>query len=143
MWIDFSPQSFYGIYDYWGNPKSEGLGGGLRALLESNQPVGIFMEHDNRPHALHAVNDSSVDFGNWVALWNVSSSKGVVAEGSQTVQLGPDSYQKLRDFSFAVEDSETYTVVLDVLGLDGKMLAHNTYQSVSLAAPFSGVSGAD
>jgi beta-mannosidase len=127
MWIDFSPQSFYGIYDYWGNPKAEGLGGGLRALLESNQPVGIFMEHDNWPHALHAVNDSSVDFGHCVARWNVSSSKGVVEEGSQSIQLGPDSHQKIRDFNFAVEDGETYTVVLDLVGADGKALAHNTY----------------
>jgi len=29
MWIDLSPQSFYGIYDYWGNAKTEGLGGGF------------------------------------------------------------------------------------------------------------------
>ena len=28
MWIDFSPQSFYGVYDYWGVPKALGIGGG-------------------------------------------------------------------------------------------------------------------
>lgn len=127
MWIDLSPQSFYGIYDYWGNPKAEGLGGGLRALLESNQPVGIFMEHDNRPHALHAVNDSSVDLGNCTARWSVSSSKGVVVEGSQSVQLGPDSHQRIRDFGFTVQDGVSYSVVLVLLGPDGRVLAHNTY----------------
>ena len=69
MWIDFSPQSFYGIYDYWGNPKAEGIGGGLQALLESNQPVGVFMEHDDRPHALHAVNDS-------LPIWEIAWCDG-------------------------------------------------------------------
>jgi beta-mannosidase len=37
MWIDFCPQSFYGIYDYWGRPKAEGIGGGLRALARGEQ----------------------------------------------------------------------------------------------------------
>jgi beta-mannosidase len=127
MWIDFSPQSFYGIYDYWGNAKAEGLGGGLQALLESNQPVGIFLEHDDRPHALHAVNDSSSDLGNCLARWRVSSSKGVVEEGSQAVRLGPDSHQRIRNFKFEVRDGDAYTVTLDLLGADGKVLAHNSY----------------
>jgi beta-mannosidase len=128
MWIDFSPQSFYGVYDYWGNPKAEGLGGGLRALLESNQPIGIFMEHDTQPRALHAVNDSSADLGECVAKWYVSSAKGgTIAEGSQTVRLGPDSHQRIRDFNFVVQDDETYEVVLDLVATDGKVLAHNAY----------------
>ena len=128
MWIDFSPQSFYGVYDYWGVPKTEGLGGGLRAMMESNQPVGIFMEHTTKPFALHAVNDSLADLGNCVAHWSVtSSSSEVVAEGSQPVRIGPDSVQKVRDFTFAMKEGETYTVELDLWSADGKVLAHNIY----------------
>ena len=75
MWIDFCPQSFYGIYDYWGRPKAEGIGGGLRALEESNQPVGIFLEYQDVPRALHAVNDLSADLGDCTAEWTVTGQK--------------------------------------------------------------------
>jgi beta-mannosidase len=127
MWVDFSPQSFYGIYDYWGTPKAEGLGGGLRAMQESNQPIGIFMEHNTKPIALYAVNDSSADLGKCTARWRVSTSKGVVVQDSQSVQLDPDSHLKIRDFSFDVQDAETYQIVLDLVTANGKVLAHNTY----------------
>lgn len=128
MWIDFSPQSFYGVYDYWGVAKTEGLGGGLRAMMESNQPVGIFMEHTTKPAALHVTNDSSADLGKCTAHWRVtSSSNEVVAEDSQSVQVGPDSGQKIRDFTFPMKDGEVYTVELELWSSDGKVLAHNSY----------------
>jgi beta-mannosidase len=130
MWIDFSPQSFYGVYDYWGVPKTEGLGGGLRAMMESNQPIGIFMEHTTKPLALYGVNDSSIDLGNCVAHWRVTSSSAeVVAEGSQSVQIGPDSGEKIRDFTFAMKGGETYDVALELMSPDGKVLAHNNYSN--------------
>lgn len=128
MWIDFSPQSFYGVYDYWGVPKTEGLGGGLRAMMESNQPIGIFMEHTSSPHALYAVNDSLVDLGNCVAHWRVTSASGdVVAEDSQAVHVGPDSKEKIRDFTFPMKEGEAYDVKLDLSSAHGKVLAHNVY----------------
>jgi beta-mannosidase len=128
MWIDFSPQSFYGVYDYWGVAKTEGLGGGLRAMMESNQPVGIFMEHTTKPLALYAVNDSPTDLGNCVARWRVtSSSSEVVAEDSQPLRMGPDSGQKIRDFAFSLKEGETYNVELDLWSADGKLVAHNSY----------------
>jgi beta-mannosidase len=127
MWIDFSPQSFYGVYDYWGVPKTEGLGGGLRAMMESNQPVGIFMEHKDKPVALYAVNDSSTDLGKCTAHWHVSSSKGAIADDAQPVQLGPDSHQKIRDLTFPVAEGESYEITLDLVSPDGKILAHNEY----------------
>jgi beta-mannosidase len=135
MWIDFSPQSFYGVYDYWGNAKSEGLGGGLKAMEQSNQPIGIFMEHDTAPHALFAANDTSGDLGDCVARWRASGSNGVVAEGSQTIHLVPDSIQKIRDFGFPVRKGETYQVVLDLVAPDGRVLAHNTYSDPFVSHP--------
>jgi beta-mannosidase len=100
----------------------------LRAMMESNQPVGIFMEHTTKPTALYAVNDSATDLGNCVARWRVISSSGeVVAQDFQPVRLGPDSGQKLRDFSFAMKDEETYNVELDLWSADGKPLARNRY----------------
>jgi beta-mannosidase len=127
MWIDFSPQSFYGVYDYWGIPKSEGLGGGLRAMEESNQPVGIFMEHTTEPRALYAVNDSSADLGECVAHWRVSTSKEIIVDDAQTVRLGPDSHQKIRDLKFPVKEGEEYRVALELTGPHGEVLACNNY----------------
>lgn len=43
MFIDLSPQSFYGVYDWWGVPKRV-----LNALLESNQPVVAVIEQTAR-----------------------------------------------------------------------------------------------
>jgi hypothetical protein len=127
MWIDFSPQSFYGIYDYWGVAKTEGLGGGLRALEESNQPIGIFMQHTTMPRSLYAVNDTAADLGSCIARWRVTASEIVVAEGAQPVKLGPDSLRKISDFRFSLKPGETYKVVLELSASDGKTLAHNIY----------------
>jgi hypothetical protein len=128
MWIDFSPQSFYGVYDYWGGPKAEGIGGGLLALQESNQPIGIFLEHGTKPLALYVVNDTSVDLGHCVARWRVTDSTGSIEEGKQSLALGPDSHKKIRDFGFPAKEGVTYNVVLDLMSADGKTLAHNSYR---------------
>jgi len=135
MWIDFAPQSFYGIYDYWGVAKTEGLGGGLRALQESNQPIGIFMEHDTKPSRLYAVNDSSADLGNCIARWRVTTSAGVIAEDSQRVEMGPDSLEKIRDLRFAVKTGETYKIELSLVTDDGQVLANNVYLNPFQAQP--------
>lgn len=127
MWIDFSPQSFYGVYDYWGVPKAEGLGGGIRAMMESNQPVGIFMEHTTKPIALYFANDSLADLGTCTARWRVTVGSGTVSEDSQRIRIGPDSGQKIRDLSFEVKDNETYKVELELWSPEGRLLAHNSY----------------
>jgi beta-mannosidase len=128
MWIDFCPQSFYGVYDYWGRPKTEGVGGGLRALEEGNAPVGIFMEYKDTPIALHVVNDSLVDYGDCVAEWTVTTETGdQVTRGKGQVHLGPDSHARLSALSFQVKRSLAYRVVLLLRASDGRELARNAY----------------
>ncbi|MGA2114511.1 MAG: glycoside hydrolase family 2 TIM barrel-domain containing protein [Bryobacteraceae bacterium] len=128
MFIDFCPQSFYGIYDYWGAPKVEGLGGGLRAMLESNQPVGVFMEYKDAPVAIHAVNDTSADLGEVTAKWRVTVAGGeLVTEGTRTIPLGPDSHVRVADLNFEVAPNQTYHVTLNLESKDGKLLSHNEY----------------
>ena len=127
MWIDFSPQSFYGVYDYWGNAKTEGLGGGMRAMQESNQPIGVFMEHEARPHALYAVNDTSADLGTCIVHWQVMSGEELITEGSGPVRVGPDSVQKVLNFTFLQNEGQAYTVLLELVTTDGKVVARNRY----------------
>jgi len=129
MWIDFCPQSFYGIYDYWGRPKSDGIGGGLRALEESNQPIGIFLEYKDAPVALHAVNDSPRDLGDCTAEWTVSNEQGErVTAGSAKVRLGPDSHARVADLKFQIDPAVRYRIALELRGPDGRELAGNVYR---------------
>ena len=128
MWIDFCPQSFYGVYDYWGVPKVEGLGGGLRALEESNRPVGIFMEYQEAPVALHAVNDLELDLGECTAEWTVVGDDGrPVTSGHHTVHLGPDSHVRIADLAFPVHPDSRYQITLVLRGPNGRELARNLY----------------
>src|ERR1035438_249851 len=49
--------------------------------LESNQPLGIFMEYRDAPVAIHAVNDTGTDLGEVMAGWRVTLASGeLVAE---------------------------------------------------------------
>jgi beta-mannosidase len=133
MWIDFCPQSFYGIYDYWGFPKNEGIGGGLRAYAESSAPIGIFMEYKDRPVALHVVNDLLTDQGECRAEWRVTSDSGeVVATGAENVRLGPDSHVRVSDLSFPVSKGTPCYVSLILYGPHGQELTRNFYRN-----PFS------
>jgi beta-mannosidase len=53
MFIDLCPQSFYGVYDYYGVEKE-----GLKALFESNQPLGVFWKEKDTSCIIYAVNDT-------------------------------------------------------------------------------------
>jgi beta-mannosidase len=129
MWIDFCPQSFYGIYDYWGRPKAEGIGGGVRAMEESNQPVGIFLEYMDAPVAVHAVNDFARDLGDCTAEWSVADRRGErITGGSAKVRLGPDSHARVADLKFKVDPAEQYRIDLVLRGADGSELARNLYR---------------
>ena len=126
MWIDLCPQSFYGVYDFWGRAKSLGLGGGLRAMRESNQPIGIFMEFKDAPIALHAVNDLPRDLGPCRASWRVlDGDAAVVDQGEALSPVGPDSHARICDLAFA--PLKLCTVQLRLEGADGLLLAENTY----------------
>jgi beta-mannosidase len=127
MWIDLCPQSFYGIYDYWGCPKVEGMGGGLKALEESNAPVGIFMEYSDAPVALHAVNDTLENLGQCIVEWAVVACDGNKPHaGKETVSLAPDSHVRVGDLSFPTE--QAHRVLLTLRRADGRLLARNLYR---------------
>ena len=105
------------------------MGGGMRALEESNRPVGIFMEYKNAPVALHAVNDLDEDLGECTAEWTVTKGDGErVTEGHQTVRLGPDAHQRVADLSFEVHPDVQYQVSLVLRKSDGRVLARNLYR---------------
>ena len=128
MWIDLSPQSFYGIYDWWGLPKMEGIGGGLRALEESNQPVAVLLDCEERPAALWVVNDMLDDLGLCTLTWSVQGLSGdVTTRGSSTVEVGPDSLVRAGEIVLLDLPEECHRVLLTLHDADGQVLARNGY----------------
>ncbi|MCC7354227.1 MAG: beta galactosidase jelly roll domain-containing protein [Anaerolineae bacterium] len=124
MFIDLCPQSFYGVCDWWGVPKE-----GLKALEESNQPVGIFMEHREEPVAIWAVNDLDHAFPRSVVSWRVVDESGtLVAEGESRVDLSADAAVRVSDLTFAVQPEKQYRVSLFLRDASGSLLAQNVYR---------------
>jgi hypothetical protein len=96
--------------------------------LESNQPLGIFMQYRDAPVAIHAVNDTGTDLGEVMAGWRVTLASGeLVAEGRRAIALGPDSHVRVADLNFAAAPERTYHVVLNLESKAGKILSHNEY----------------
>jgi beta-mannosidase len=123
MFIDLCPQSFYGVYDWWGLPKE-----GLRALEESNQPLGVFMEYKDSPVAIWAVNDLRQELVGSVVHWTVADDAGaVIACGERSVNVPADSCLRVADLDLAVQADRGYRVALRWCAASGQLLAGNVY----------------
>jgi beta-mannosidase len=124
MFIDLCPQSFYGVYDWWGVPKE-----GLRALEESNQPLAVIMEHKDGPVAIWAVNDRAVAFPGCTVSWTAVDELGApVASGCQRIDLEADTALRVTDLAFGVQPDMAYRVSLTLCDRDGRVLAANVYR---------------
>lgn len=124
MFIDLCPQSFYGVYDWWGMPKE-----GLRALQESNGPIGVFMLYKDAPGRLFAVNDTLDEYAGCTAAWTATDDEGnTVAAGRKTIDLPADSLVEIGELKFVVSDEKKYSVYLSVRDAAGKLLAQNSYR---------------
>ena len=123
MFIDLCPQSFYGVYDWWGIPKE-----GLKALRESNQPLGIFMEYKDEPVAIWVVNDTVHDFPGCLVRWSVLDENGdEVTGGELEIDMSEDSATRVSNLSFPVEVGKSYRVSLFLRDAEGNLLAKNVY----------------
>ncbi|MCL1792834.1 MAG: beta-galactosidase [Oscillospiraceae bacterium] len=123
MFIDLSPQSFYGVYDWYGVPKEA-----QKALEESNQPVGAFMQHKDKPEALWVVNDRDYGLGTCKLAYIVTDgAKRLVGEGSYELEVGADSVLKVCDFGFEANPGTKYRVTLTLADKSGDIIAKNIY----------------
>jgi beta-mannosidase len=125
MFIDLCPQSFYGVYDYWGVPKM-----GLNALMESNQPIGVFMEQTpDKPVGIWLVNDLDKPLGSCKIEWTITDDqRALISSGENSVYAGNDSITYITDLSFDVDSSRNYHVSLIVKDNMGNVLTTNTYE---------------
>lgn len=127
MFIDLCPQSFYGLYDWWGIPKK-----GLQAMLESNAPVGVFAKHKDYLDSLYIVNDTYEDLGQCELTWIITEafSGNLVEKGTVTAEIQADSCIKAKEFESGYGKEQKWNLTLILSDYDGKCIAKNTYQDI-------------
>lgn len=125
LFSDAAPCSFFGAYDWWGLPKYA-----VRALEESNQPIGFFMEcKKSEPVALWAVNDFRKNQGTVQAFWRVTDDTGaVILEENRQIVLEANSLVKVADLEFLPDPHREYTVQLELRNVQGERITKNIYE---------------
>jgi beta-mannosidase len=126
MFIDLSPQSFYGVYDWWGAPKPA-----VAALAESNQPVLAMIEQTRESASgIWLINDSSEDHGAVRVDWRITDGASVLEEGSKEIALGSDAKVRIADLSLSREGTESIDADLVVRTASGRVLNRNRYRDM-------------
>jgi beta-mannosidase len=127
MFIDLSPQSFYGIYDWWGLPKRS-----LDAMMESNQPVAVLIEQSAKEaRAIWLINDTSRDLGEVTVSWRIADDTGrELAAGRRVVECGPNSGDRLVELAIAATDSAAIHASITACDATGSIVAANRYQDM-------------
>lgn len=127
MFIDLCPQSFYGLYDWWGIPKK-----GLQAILESNAPVGAFAKHKDYLDSLYIVNDTDGTLGECELTWIITETlKGeLVEKGSVKAEVPADSRVMVKTFEKEYGKGQKWNLTLILSDNNGKCMAKNTYQDI-------------
>lgn len=125
LFCDVCPQSFYGLYDYWGIPKQ-----GLQAMLESNQPIGIFLHYRSALQEIFAVNDGDEPLEGCTAAWTVleEDSGAILLAGTEQFDLVGDSRKALYDFDGWSREGRITVRLLLTRG--GRVLAQNEYRDL-------------
>ena len=128
MFIDLCPQSFYGLVDYWGMPKV-----GAAAMLESNQPIGVFMKYtDQRLEGVYLANDTDKAYaGCTVQCVITDASHKTLFSRSVQVDMAADCSMHVMNLDMT--DKRAVHVSL-LLTKDGETLARNSYR-YPLTAP--------
>lgn len=125
LFSDLCPQSYYGLFDWWGLPKA-----GLDAILESNMPIGVFLKYKDKLNSIYAVNDLDKEVGVCTAQWVITDGNHkVIAKSEKEINLGKDSIVKVCDLDIDVSQFESINVAL-LLIKDGEILAANHYEDV-------------
>ena len=126
LFIDMCPQSFYGLYDWWGIPKP-----GLDAMLESNMPVGIFLRYNaNKAVGIYAVNDQHIRHQSVKAQYIFTDGEGkVLDQGEKTFDLTENAAICLWELDIASTAAETVNCALVLTSPQG-VLASNHYEDL-------------
>jgi beta-mannosidase len=127
MFIDLSPQSFYGIYDWWGLPKRS-----LDAMTESNQPIAVLIEQTAKEaRAVWLINDTSRNLGAVTVTWRIADDTGrEIAGGSRVVACGPNYGEQIAELTIVAEDSRPIHASITARDAAGRIVAANRYRDI-------------
>ena len=127
MFIDLCPQSFYGIYDWWGIPKK-----GLNAILESNTPVGIFAKHRDFIEGIYIINDTDKAYKACRASWTVTEAESgkLIAQDSCEADFGADCCVQITKFPENYGKGMKWNLSLDLMDEQGNSIARNVYTDI-------------
>ena len=97
--------------------------------MESNQTLGIFMEHRDEPEAIWIANDRLQSFPSCLAEWAVTVGCGKkVTAGSAVIDIPANRAVRIQDLRFPVDPGKAYTVSLSLKDSRGNLLAENIYR---------------
>jgi len=130
LFCDMCPQSFYGVYDWWGLPKA-----GVQALEESNQPLAVFLHYGPQGiYGICAVNDTDHEYKN-VTIRLLMHQRGNESVYTFRGDLGADGALRFAADELQFDRENPIDIDL-VMENDGRILALNHYQDVlSFPAP--------
>ena len=128
LYSDLCPQSFYGIYDWWGIPKA-----GLDAALESNMPIGIFARYnEERIEEIVAVNDTTEDFEPCVAEWMLTDGEhNILMSEKKAVSIPKDGIISVRTLHYDLKSKEVLNLSLVLMDKEERVIAKNRYSDIA------------
>ena len=128
MFIDLCPQSFYGVFDYYGMPKK-----GYKACLESGSPVGVFASNDNgEGFDIVLVNDLLKKYEGQVT-WSLTKDGVSVLHGQCDVSCDEDSIVTVAHV--AADEYVGLDLNLGFLDFNGKCISKNHYEGLFAELP--------
>lgn len=133
MLIDLCPQSYYGVFDWWGVPKQC-----INALYESNMPIGIFIKEQKDSNlrgnvfSIYVVNDYFMDYENVFFEVNLTDNEGrKIIQKSGEISINADSLQIVCDFELAENVlNGVIKASLRLTDSTGKLIAKNSYDDL-------------
>ena len=125
LFNDMCPQSYYGVYDWWGLPQK-----GVRALEESNQPLAVFMSYGLKEiHKICIANDTLNDYGEVSVRMTVIRNKKEESSYTFSAVLGKDTLVTFPSDALTYLPTDCVDVSL-VLEKDHQVLALNHYEDI-------------
>lgn len=125
MFIDLSPQSFYGVVDWWGMPKRA-----LDALAESNQPVAVMLEQTaTQTSQLLVVNDTNEALGAVTVRVQVIADGEVLLDAPYKAEVGASSKVVVAPLRLEA-DGRRFDVRVSARAADSRLVAQNRYHNL-------------
>jgi len=127
LFCDICPQSFYGVYDWWGVPKKS-----LRAFDEACKPIAVIGRIKTGSLEITVVNDFERSFECMLEWTVVKTTDGqVISAGEKSADIPVDCAVNIAYLPVALVENEAYRVALILKDKNDKStIALNIYDDI-------------